>query len=68
MTPLKVPNAHKVERLIHLELAECRVKKDCETCGREHREWFEVEGNRAEVGRVDAVVKRWVNWGLAAGG
>ena len=65
--PLKVPHAHKVERLIHLELADRRVKRGCETCGREHREWFEVEGSREGVGRVDAVVRRWVGWGLDGG-
>ena len=28
----KVPHAHRVERLIHLELAEKRVKRTCEAC------------------------------------
>ncbi|KAL8864829.1 MAG: hypothetical protein Q9174_007203 [Haloplaca sp. 1 TL-2023] len=37
-SPRKVPHAHRVERLIHLELAEKRVKRDCETGGKEHRE------------------------------
>ncbi|KAL8705759.1 MAG: hypothetical protein Q9225_008008, partial [Loekoesia sp. 1 TL-2023] len=60
--PRKVPHAHKVERLIHLELAEKRVKKDCETCGKEHREWFEVSGDRQGVKAVDEVIRRWVRW------
>ena len=60
--PHKVPHAHKVERLIHLELAEQRVKKDCEACGKEHREWFEVRGTREGVKAVDEVVRRWVGW------
>lgn len=35
-------------------------------CGREHREWFEVEGvregSREGVREVDEVVRRWVGW------
>ena len=61
-TPKKVPHAHKVERLIHLELADKRVKRACEECGKEHREWFEVLGTRKGVAEVDSIVKRWVNW------
>ena len=60
--PHKVPHAHKVERLIHLELGEKRVKRECATCGKEHREWFEVEGTREGVRAVDEVVRRWVGW------
>ncbi len=59
----KVPHAHKVERLIHIELADKRVKRVCDTCGREHREWFEVEASRKGVKAVDEVVRRWVAWG-----
>lgn len=66
--PLKVPHAHKVERLIQLELRDSQVEVNCEECGKVHREWFEVEGSRAEIGRVDAVIKRWVNWSLDGGG
>jgi T5orf172 domain len=54
---------HKVERLIHLELAERRAQKDmCEQCGREHREWFEVEASKPGLKGVDEVVRRWVGW------
>lgn len=59
----KVPHAHKIERLIHLELGEKRVRRGCKACGREHREWFEVEGTREGVRGVDEVVRRWVGWG-----
>lgn len=52
----------RVERLIHLELGEQRVVKKCEACGKEHREWFEVEASREGVKKVDEVVKRWVDW------
>lgn len=59
----KVPCVKRVERLIHLELAERRVMKDCEACGTKHREWFEVEGSEKGVRGVDEVVRRWVGWG-----
>ncbi|KAL6706683.1 hypothetical protein ACN47E_005225 [Coniothyrium glycines] len=58
----KVPHAHRVERLVHLELGEQRVVKKCEACGKEHREWFEVEASKEGVKRVDEVVRRWVGW------
>lgn len=48
---------------MHLELAEKRVKRVCEACGKEHREWFEVEGSREGVKGVDEVVRRWARWG-----
>lgn len=58
----KVPHVKRVERLIHLELAEQQVKRSCSACGKEHREWFEVEASREGVRGVDAVVRRWVEW------
>ncbi|KAF2240299.1 DUF1766-domain-containing protein [Trematosphaeria pertusa] len=58
----KVPHAHRVERLVHIELGEQRAMKKCEACGKEHREWFEVEASREGVKRVDEVVRRWVDW------
>ncbi|KAL9596624.1 MAG: hypothetical protein Q9219_005661 [cf. Caloplaca sp. 3 TL-2023] len=60
--PRKVPHAHKVERLIHLELAEKRMKRECEACGKEHREWFKVNGDRQGVKAVDEAIRRWVRW------
>lgn len=65
--PQRVPHAHKVERLIHIELADRRVRRDCEACGKEHREWFEIDGTRAGVRDVDAVVRRWVRWSEGKG-
>ncbi|RDL39344.1 Uncharacterized protein BP5553_03684 [Venustampulla echinocandica] len=64
-TPRKVPNAHKVERLIHIELNAKRAQNSgkCGACGREHREWFEVDASREGVKAVDAVIRRWVDWG-----
>jgi hypothetical protein len=58
----KVPHAHRVERLIHLELADQRVIKQCDACGKTHKEWFEVEATKDGVKKVDEVVKRWVDW------
>ena len=61
-SPSKVPFAHKVERLIHLELADQRVKRNCEHCGKEHREWFEVDSSREGLKKVDDAIKRWTSW------
>lgn len=62
--PRKVPHVHRVERLIHLELAEKRVldRGPCENCGKEHREWFEIEATRNGLKSVDEVIRRWVGW------
>jgi hypothetical protein len=67
-TPRKVANVHKVERLIHIELNGKRAVSGgkCGACGREHREWFEVEASRDGVRAVDEVVRRWVDWGERA--
>jgi hypothetical protein len=61
----KVPNVNRVERLVHLELGAQRVLRKCEACGKEHREWFEVEANKDGVKMVDEVIKRWVEWAEA---
>lgn len=58
----KVPFVKRVERLIHLELAGQQVRRQCAACGKEHREWFEVQATREGVKAVDAVVRRWVAW------
>ncbi|KAG8532257.1 uncharacterized protein KY384_003898 [Bacidia gigantensis] len=59
-----VPCLSKVERLIHMQLAEKRVKRNCETCGKEHREWFEVEATAEAVRAVDEICRWWIGWGL----
>ena len=92
--PQKVPHAHRIERLIHIELADKRAKTGSSgaaaatagggvggaaggrergasclcVCGKEHREWFEVEATRRGVREVDEVVRRWVAWGVGAAG
>ncbi|KAJ6123974.1 hypothetical protein N7471_011291 [Penicillium samsonianum] len=60
----KVPHVHRVERLIHLELADQRVRDlgQCPECGKEHREWFEVEAEKESLRRVDECIRRWVSW------
>ncbi|EGE82867.2 hypothetical protein BDDG_05811 [Blastomyces dermatitidis ATCC 18188] len=64
LPPRKVPHVHKVERLVHLELADRRVKlqEPCERCGKKHKEWFEIKADREQLRMVDACVKRWVEW------
>lgn len=67
-TPRKVPSAHKVERLIHIELSGKRLQTSgkCDACGKEHREWFEVEASRDAVKAIDEIIRRWVDWGEKA--
>lgn len=66
--PRKTPHAHKVERLIHLELGGMgmrvsdRLKEPCAACGTQHKEWFEVEATKDGVLRVDEAIRRWVDW------
>lgn len=66
--PRKMPHSHKVERLIHLELSGLGLRLSdrgtgaCEACGREHKEWFEVDATREGVLRIDEAVRRWVDW------
>ncbi|KAI8961509.1 DUF1766-domain-containing protein [Daldinia sp. FL1419] len=64
--PRKMPHSHKVERLVHLELAGAGLrvsdKANCEACGKAHKEWFEIDASRAGVAMVDEVVKRWSDW------
>lgn len=64
-----MPHVHRVERLIHLELAGLRARDlgRCGECGKEHREWFEVEAAKEALRRVDECVRRWVLWGEEMG-
>ncbi|KAK7426455.1 hypothetical protein QQZ08_007050 [Neonectria magnoliae] len=65
VVPHMTPHCHRVERLVHIELAGLglRANKDnCDACGRDHREWFEVEATRDGVRKVDEVIRRWVEW------
>ncbi|KAM5356566.1 hypothetical protein ACJ41O_003212 [Fusarium nematophilum] len=65
VVPHMTPHVHRVERLVHIELAGMGLKADggkCEACGREHREWFEAEATREGIRAVDGVVRRWIEW------
>lgn len=69
VVPHMTPHAHRVERLVHIELQGLGLRAKlgtCEACGREHREWFEVEASREGIRRVDEVVRRWVEWDEAS--
>ncbi|KAK2069135.1 hypothetical protein P8C59_003740 [Phyllachora maydis] len=74
---LKIGRATNVQRRLNEWQRQCGYKlslmryypgirvadrEKCAACGREHREWFEVEASRTAVGEVDEVVKRWVDW------
>lgn len=65
-TPRKMPHSHKVERLIHIELAGAGLRvsdrENCDACGRAHREWFEVDASRKGIEMVDEIVRRWSDW------
>ena len=52
-----MPHVHRVEQLIHTELKECRLRRQCEGCGRLHEEWFE-----ASQAHVVKVMKKWREW------
>lgn len=72
-SPHTTPHVKKVERLIHIELGGMGLRADlgaCEACGREHKEWFEVEATREGVRTVDNIIRRWVGWddGTGSGG
>ncbi|EFX00227.1 hypothetical protein CMQ_7229 [Grosmannia clavigera kw1407] len=64
--PRKLPHSHKVERLIHIELAGRGLRimdgEKCPACNREHREWFQVEATRKAVMEVDEAIRRWSDW------
>ncbi|CAK7229321.1 hypothetical protein SCUCBS95973_007181 [Sporothrix curviconia] len=66
LVPRKMPHSHKVERLIHIELAGAGMRvaggDKCDVCGKEHREWFQVEATRNAVAAVDEVIRRWSDW------
>ncbi|KAK3984764.1 meiotically up-regulated gene 113-domain-containing protein [Cladorrhinum sp. PSN332] len=64
--PRKVPHSHKVERLVHLELdglgMRVAEREKCEACGKEHKEWFEVDATKKAVEEVDDIIRRWSEW------
>lgn len=63
--PRMTPHCRRVERLVHVELSGLGLRASmatCVACGRDHREWFQVEASREAVRMVDAVIRRWVEW------
>ncbi|KAI4663188.1 uncharacterized protein J4E88_010823 [Alternaria novae-zelandiae] len=52
-----MPHVHRVEQLIHTELKGCRLRRQCEGCGKLHKEWFE-----ASQAHVVKVMKKWREW------
>ncbi|GAO50107.1 DUF1766-domain-containing protein [Saitoella complicata NRRL Y-17804] len=68
---LKVSISHRVERLIHIELADKHPVSDkaaCEACGRVHREWFEAETGRVGWEGIKTVILKWVEFGKVGWG
>ncbi|KAI9929912.1 hypothetical protein ASPWEDRAFT_272371 [Aspergillus wentii DTO 134E9] len=59
-----MPFVHRVEHLIHCELAEMRLLDlgKCQYCGKEHKEWFEVPANEESIQRIDGCIRKWTNW------
>ncbi|KAK2028625.1 DUF1766-domain-containing protein [Colletotrichum zoysiae] len=63
--PRMTPHVHRVERLIHIELAGMGLHAGpitCDGCNQVHREWFEVQTSKKGIGAVDEVIRRWVDW------
>ncbi|ORY12457.1 meiotically up-regulated gene 113-domain-containing protein [Clohesyomyces aquaticus] len=52
-----LPHVSRVEKLIHTELKDYRMKMRCKGCGKEHREWFEVQEQHAVK-----VFTKWRDW------
>lgn len=69
--PRKLPHSHRVERLIHIELAGLGLRVSdrdrCVACGRDHREWFEVDATRKGVADVDRIIRKWADWDESVG-
>ncbi|KAK4510845.1 uncharacterized protein ATC70_005280 [Mucor velutinosus] len=75
----KCPMSHRVERLIHLELASQyqRAGFKCDKCGSTHREWFRVDRRRHANGKlmtdqelwhsdIRPIVLKWIQFGVVA--
>lgn len=56
-TLFKVPHIQRVERLIQIELVNCRKKRRCEGCGKTHIEWFDIDEAKAVQ-----VYQKWRDW------
>ena len=53
-----IPNAMRVEALVHMELVESRrIERKCSGCKKDHDEWFETNVETARP-----FVERWAQW------
>ena len=65
VTPRMTPHCRRVERLVHIELAGMGLRAEldtCKACGKDHREWFEVQATRSSIAVVNEVIRKWVEW------
>ncbi|OAG07516.1 DUF1766-domain-containing protein [Paraphaeosphaeria sporulosa] len=53
----KIPHVSRIERLIHIELKECRKQRYCPSCDKTHQEWFDV--GEASVTKI---FRKWQDW------
>jgi hypothetical protein len=54
----RIPNAMRVEALVHMELIESRrIERKCSGCKTDHDEWFETNVETARP-----FVERWAQW------
>jgi hypothetical protein len=53
----KFPHVNRIERLIHIELKECRKQRHCQSCNKNHIEWFDV--GEASVTKI---FRKWQDW------
>ena len=53
----KIPHVNRIERLVHIELKECRKQRYCPSCKKNHQEWFDV--GEASVAKV---ILKWQDW------
>lgn len=53
----RIPHVSRIERLIHIELKEYRLRRGCEGCNKTHEEWFDVEEAQAVK-----VFQKWQDW------
>ncbi|KAF2736304.1 DUF1766-domain-containing protein [Polyplosphaeria fusca] len=54
---VEIPHLARVEKLMHTELKELRLKNKCGACGKTHQEWFWVTEQQAL-----GVFAKWRDW------
>ncbi|KAJ8111738.1 hypothetical protein OPT61_g5739 [Boeremia exigua] len=53
----EIPHVPRIERLMHAELINYRRTSECDGCGRNHKEWFDIDEAKARK-----VYQKWHNW------